>query len=284
VRGGAQVRAGDADHVGSRTIIGGRVATASPAASKRKETDGLMLEGLYSAAAGMSAQQQQLDAISNDLANINTNGYQSQRVAFNDLLYNKVDIAGTESTDGSGANAEFVGRSQTQGAMRETGDPLDVAIEGHGYIEVTLPSGQTALTRDGALGVDASGTIVNSQGHRLAPPIKLPPGVSPSHLSIAADGTVTAGGKKLGQIRVVTVTSPGHLASLGGNLFGATTESGEPHATGEARLLQGALEQSNVDMATDMATMVSTQRAFQMDSSAIQLENQMMTIANQLRA
>jgi flagellar hook-basal body protein len=103
-------------------------------------------------------------------------------------------------------------------------------------------------------------------------------------VSISADGTVTAAGKKLGQIKLVTVTSPGHLVSLGGNLFGTTKESGEPHPAGEARLLQGALEQSNVDMGTDMVTMTSTQRAFQMDSSAIQLENQMMTIANQLRA
>jgi flagellar basal-body rod protein FlgG len=243
-----------------------------------------MLEGLYSAAAGMSAQQQQLDAISNDLANVNTNGYQSQRVAFNDLLYNDVNIAGTQSTAGAGANAEFVGRSQVQGALRETGDPLDVAIEGRGYIQVTLPGGQTALTRDGSFGVDASGTIVDSQGHRLSPSIKLPSGVSPSQVSISADGTVTAEGKKLGQIKLVTVTSPGHLLSLGGNLFEATKDSGEPHPAGGARLLQGSLEQSNVDMGTDMATMTTTQRAFQMDSSAIQLENQMMTIANQLRA
>jgi len=242
-----------------------------------------MLEGLYSAAAGMSAQQQQLDAISNDLANVNTNGYQSQRVAFNDLLYNDVNIAGTQSTAGAGANAEFVGRTQVQGALRETGDPLDVAIEGRGYIQVTLPGGQTALTRDGALGVDAGGTIVDSQGHRLSPSIRLPSGVSPSQVSISADGTVTAEGKKLGQIKLVTVTSPGHLRSLGGNLFEATKDSGEPHPAGEAHLLQGALEQSNVDMGTDMVTMTTTQRAFQMDSSAIQLENQMMTIANQLR-
>ncbi len=102
----------------------------------------LMLEGLYSAAAGMSAQQEQLDAISNDLANISTTGYQSERVAFSDLLYNAVDEAGTESSIGAGASAQVIGRSQAQGPIQETGDPLDLAIEGEGYFQVKGPGGQ----------------------------------------------------------------------------------------------------------------------------------------------
>ncbi len=100
-----------------------------------------MLEGLYSAAAGMAAQQTQLDAISNDLANLSTNGYKSERVAFSDLLYNKVDIAGTETTAGAGAKAQILGRAQSQGALKETGNPLDLAIEGPGYFQVTRSNG-----------------------------------------------------------------------------------------------------------------------------------------------
>jgi flagellar basal-body rod protein FlgG len=242
-----------------------------------------MLEGLYSAAAGMEAQQEQLNAISNDLANVSTSGYKSERVAFSDLLYSPVNIAGTVSSDGAGASAKVIGRSEAQGSIQETGEPLDMAIEGPGYFEVTRANGQKALTREGTFGVDASGTIVNSEGNRLDPPIKLPAGVSASEVSIGPEGTVTAGKRTLGQIKLVTVTSPEHLLSEGGGEFSVTAASGAPHpATGKIR--QGALEASNVNVATDMSLMVSTQRAYQMNSTAIQTESQMMSIANQLRS
>ncbi len=241
-----------------------------------------MLEGLYSAAAGMSAQQEQLNAISNDLANLSTNGYKAERVAFSDLLYSPVDIAGTVSTDGAGASATVIGRSAAQGAITETGDPLDLAIEGPGYFEVTLANGQKSLTRDGSFGVDASGTIVDSQGSRLAPPIKLPAGVAPHEVSIAPDGTVAVGTRKLGQIKLVTVTAPEHLLSDGTGGLTPTAASGAPHAAG-GTIRQGALEASNVNIAGEMALMVSTQRDYQMNSTAIQDESQMMSIANQLR-
>ena len=206
-----------------------------------------MLEGLYSAAAGMSAQQEQLNAISNDLANLSTSGYKSERVAFSDLLYNPVDMAGTVSTDGAGASAKVIGRSEGQGSIQETGDPLDLAIEGAGYFEVTRANGQNALTRNGTFGVDASGTIVNSEGNRLTPPIKLPAGVSPSEVSIAPDGTVTAGTHKLGQIKLVTVTSPEHMLADGSGELTPTAASGTPHAA-TGKIHQGALEASNVNI------------------------------------
>ncbi|HSZ03972.1 MAG TPA: flagellar hook-basal body protein [Solirubrobacteraceae bacterium] len=241
-----------------------------------------MLEGLYSAAAGMSAQQEQLNAISNDLANLSTSGYKSERVAFSDLLYSPVDIAGTVSTDGAGASAKVIGRSETQGAITETGDPLNLAIEGAGYFEITRANGQKALTRDGTLGVDASGTIVNSEGNRLTPPIKLPAGVSPSEVTVSPNGTVTAGKRIVGQIKLVTVTSPEHMLANGSGELTPTAASGAPHpATG--KIHQGALEASNVNIAGAMALMVSTQRNYQMDSTAIQNESQMMSIANELR-
>jgi len=241
-----------------------------------------MLEGLYSAAAGMAAQQTQLDAVSNDLANLNTDGYKSERVAFGDLLYNKVDAAGTETAAGAGAAARIMGRSSTQGALKETGVPLDFAIEGEGFFEVTRPDGSTALTRNGAFSVDASGEIVDGQGNRLNPPIKLPPGVSEGALRVAPDGTVTAEGKKLGRIGLVTVGSPDHLIAEGGGLLVPGKESGEPRPAG-GRILQGALEDSNVDIGKDMTTLMTAERAFQMQSTAIQTESQMMAIANQLR-
>lgn len=244
-----------------------------------------MLEGLYSAAAGMSAQQEQLDAISNDLANASTTGYQSERVAFKDLLYNAVDEASTESSVGAGASAQVIGRSQSQGPIQETGDPLDLAIEGEGYFQVKSSGGQAALTRNGSFGVDANGTIVDAQGDPLEPPIKLPAGVSAGEVKIGPDGTVTAGKRTLGQIKLVTVPSPDHLLAGGDGTLTPTAASGSPQAIGAnvAKIHQGALEGSNVDMSKEMASMVSTQRAYQMSSSAIQTESQMMSIANQLR-
>ncbi len=253
-----------------------------PGLADDHEQDGPMLEGLYSAAAGMSAQQEQLDAISNDLANLSTDGYKSQRVSFSDLLYSPVDIAGTVSTDGAGASAKVIGRSEAQGAVTETGDPLDLAIEGPGFFELTRANGQKSLTRDGSFSVDANGMIVNSEGSKLTPPIKLPPGVSPREVSIGPDGTVTAGTRKLGQIKLVTVTAPEHMLENGANGLTPSAASGAPHpATG--KIHQGALEASNVNVAGEMALMVSTQRAFQMNSTAIQTDSQMMSIANQLR-
>ncbi len=242
-----------------------------------------MLEGLYSAAAGMSAQQEQLDAISNDLANLSTTGYKSERVAFSDLLYNTINVAGTSTSDGAGASARVIGRSESQGSLQETGDPLDLAIEGEGFFQVTLPNGQLALTRNGTFGVDASGSIVTSQGDRLAPPIKLPAGVSPSEVSIAPDGTVTAGKHALGKIKLVTVTSPEHLLADGSGELIPSAASGKPHAATNAVIRQGALESSNVNIASDMALMATTQRNYQLTSTAIQTESQMMSIANQLR-
>jgi flagellar basal-body rod protein FlgG len=243
-----------------------------------------MLEGLYSAAAGMAAQQEQLSAISNDLANVSTTGYKSERVAFRDLLYNKLEQAGTVTTAGAGAGAEVIGRSQSPGSLQQTGNPLDLAIDGEGYFEVKRPGGQLALTRNGTFGVDGSGTITNAEGNPLVPPIKLPAGVSASDLSIASDGTVSAGKQTLGQIKLVTVAAPDHMLADGSGAMTPTAASGAPQAATGAKIKQGMLEGSNVDVAKEMALMVSTQRNYQLTSTAIQTQSQMMSIANQLRA
>ncbi|HVR04415.1 MAG TPA: flagellar hook-basal body protein [Solirubrobacteraceae bacterium] len=242
-----------------------------------------MLEGMYAAASGMAAQQQQLDAIGNDLANGSTTGYKSERIGFRDLLYNQIQQAGTNTTVGAGAAANVIGFDQGQGAIQSTGNPLDLAIEGAGYFTVKRPDGTTALTRNGAFQVDAQGRLTTAEGDLLQPPITLPSGVSPSEVSIASDGTVTGPkGVALGKISLVTVAAPEHLLAAGGSLFTLTQASGAARPLEGSSIHQGALEGSNVDMATEMTQMMSTQRAYQMESSAIQTEDQMLSIANQL--
>ncbi len=246
-----------------------------------------MLEGLYSAAAGMAAQQQRIDGVSNDLANASTTGYKHVRVGFRDLLYNaQGGSAGPTVLAGAGAAAGFIGRSQGQGALQTTDQPLDVAIQGAGFLQVKRPDGSTALTRDGSLRLDADGRLTTSDGNLLQPEITVPRGTSADRLSIAGDGTVrvSAGGRALGRIELVTVPAPDGLQSLGGNLFAANAASGTPTAAGnDSTLRQGALEGSNVDVGDAMVDMIDAQRSFQMASKAIQMQDQMLEIANQVK-
>jgi len=241
-----------------------------------------MLEGLYAAASGMEAQQQQLDTIGNDLANASTTGYKAERVGFRDLLYNEVNIAGTATAVGAGAAARVLGRSQAQGSIQSTGDPLDLAIEGPGYFTVKRADGTVALTRDGSFQVNARGQLTTAEGNLLDPPIKLPKGASPSDVAIGPDGTVRVGAKTIGKIALVDVASPDHLLAAGGNLLTTSASSGHPRPSIRATIQQGALEGSNVDVGHDMVQMMGAQRSYQLESSAIQTQNQMLTIANQL--
>jgi len=245
-----------------------------------------MLEGLYSAAAGMNAQQQRIDGVANDLANSSTTGYKHVRVGFRDLLYSaQGGAAGTTVLAGAGAAAGFIGRSQEQGALQTTGQPLDLAIQGPGFFQVKRPDGSLALTRDGSLRLDALGRLTTNDGSIIQPPITVPRGTTPDQLSIAADGTVRVGdGRPLGRIQVVTVPAPDGLQPLGGNLFAATTDSGPPTAAGnDTALRQGVLESSNVDIGDAMVDMIDAQRSFQLASKAIQMQDQMLEIANQVK-
>jgi flagellar basal-body rod protein FlgG len=241
-----------------------------------------MLEGMLAAASGMEAQQQQLDAVGNDLANASTTGYKAERVGFRDLLYNQIDIAGTTATVGAGAAAQTIGRDQAQGSIQSTGNPLDLAIEGPGYLTVRRADGAVALTRDGSLQVNARGQLTTAEGNLLDPPIALPKGTSPSEVAIAPDGTVSVATRTIGKIALVDVASPDHLLAAGGNLFTAGAASGTPRPSAGATIQQGALEGSNVDVGNDMVQMMGAQRSYQLESSAIQTENQMLSIANQL--
>lgn len=240
-----------------------------------------MLEGLYSAAAGMAAQQQHMDAVANDLANVDTTGYKSVRVGFRDLLYTQAGkAAGTRVYAGAGAASDQLGRSLEQGSLQNTGRLMDVAIEGQGFFQVRLANGSTALTRDGNFHLDARGQMVNSTGARVLPAITVPQGVTEDQVSIASDGTVSAAGKQLGRLRVVTVRSPEGLTPAGNNLFTAGAASGPVRATGGTNLQQGYLEGSNVDMADAMVGMMDAQRGFELASKAISMQDEMAGIAN----
>jgi flagellar basal-body rod protein FlgG len=241
-----------------------------------------MLEGLYSAAAGMTAQQQRMDTLANDVANVNTTGYKHTRVAFRDLLYTQ-DRAGVVSS-GAGAAATPVGRGFAQGALRETGSKLDVAIEGDGFLQVRRADGTTAVTRDGSLRLDPNGRLTTQRGELLQPAITVPAGTNQADISIAADGTVSAADRRLGRIQLVTVRAPQALQSAGDSLFVATAASGPAQAMPAGRMVQGALESSNVDLADAMTQMMESQRSFQMASKAVQMQDQILQIANEVKA
>src|SRR3954468_18971474 len=190
-----------------------------------------MLTGLESAAAGMAAQQQRIDAVANDLANTNTTGYKHVRVAFRDLVYQDVPTAALPNVrTGSGVAATQAGRSFQQGALQSTGRNLDVAIQGEGFFRVRLADGRQALTRDGNLQVDGAGHLATPFGGVVQPAIRVPAGVSSEQLSIGADGSVRAGNRTLGRLEVVSVRSPQELMSAGDNAFIATPQSGAPRA------------------------------------------------------
>jgi flagellar basal-body rod protein FlgG len=242
-----------------------------------------MLEGLRTAAAGMAAQQQKLDAISNDLANANTTGYKRMRVGFSDLLYEQGGRPTTSDNAqfGTGARTVSIGRTFQQGSLRETGNPLDVAIEGAGFLKVKLSDGRQALTRDGGLQVDGNRRLATSTGGLIQPQIMIPEGIAAEQLSIGTDGTVLAEGKALGKIALVNVRSPQNLESVGENAFVTTARSGNAVAAPASSLLkQGALEGSNADLTQAMTDMIEAQRTYQLTSKAIQTADQMMEIAN----
>jgi flagellar basal-body rod protein FlgG len=241
-----------------------------------------MLEGLRTAAAGMAAQQQKLDGIANDLANANTTGYKHTRIGFKDLLYEQ---GGRPSANnvvrGTGAAAVDAGRGFEQGALRNTGGALDVALEGEGFLKVRLPDGRQGLTRDGDLHLDADRRLTTSTGGLIDPAIKIPEGVPEDRIAIERDGTVRANGAVVGKLQVVTVRATAGLLPVGDNAFTATAASGATRpAPAQTQVTQGALEASNTDMAQAMVDMIDAQRTFQMTSKAIQTADSMMEIAN----
>jgi flagellar basal-body rod protein FlgG len=239
-----------------------------------------VLEGLYTAAAGMAAQQQRLDAVSNDIANVNTAGYKGVRVGFRDLVYQADGPSGVRT--GAGAATTQLGRRSEQGALQITDQPFDLAIQGEGYFQVRRADGQIALTRSGTFLPNARGQLVNPGGELLVPPITIPKGVDAQSVNIASDGTVSVQGRRIGQVRIVTVPAPNGLAPAGDNDYLVTAASGGTRAA-TGTLVQGALESSNVDLADAMVDMMDAQRSYAMASKAIHMQDQMMEIANGIK-
>jgi flagellar basal-body rod protein FlgG len=184
---------------------------------------------------------------------------------------------------GAGSSAQTIGFSEAQGSLQQTGNPLDVAIQGAGYLEVRQADGALGLTRNGTLQLNARGQITTDTGLELVPPITLPKGASPSDVSIAGDGTVSVGEKKVGKIQVVQVTAPGGLLPQGDGVYAVTAASGAATVAKGSSLAQGFLEQSNVSLDTEIATMETAQQAYDMGSKAVQMEAQLGQIAATLK-
>jgi flagellar basal-body rod protein FlgG len=242
-----------------------------------------MNTALTTAAAGMEAQQNWMDALSNDIANVSTTGYKSLRVGFRDLLYQSPGRGGaTGTTTGAGAAAEVIGQNFEPGALEATERPLDVALTTPGFIEVRAAGGGVALTRDGNLQIGPDGQLRMATGQALQPPVRIPKGVDPKEVSIAPDGTVSAGKRTFGKIALVAVTNPDGLRADGEDGYLPTAASGPVKAAPKARLQQGALEASNVDMASVMTAMTEAQQGYELAGKAVTTQDEVLAVANGL--
>lgn len=261
------------------------------------------MKALYIASTGMAAQERNVEVISNNIANMRTTGYKRQRAEFQDLLYQAYRRAGSTTSDagtqvpvgieiGSGVKLAATARVMTQGNVVPTEKELDVAIRGEGFFVIALPDGRTAYTRDGTFERDATGTIVNIDGFQVEPGI-IVPGDATS-VSISRDGIVEAylnGDSfptQLGQLQMARFVNKGGLESIGDNLFLETAASGEaqlglPDADGMGSLLQGVLENANVNAVTEMADLIAAQRAYEMNARVISGADQMLQATAQLR-
>ncbi|EAX47458.1 flagellar basal-body rod protein FlgG [Thermosinus carboxydivorans Nor1] len=254
-----------------------------------------MMRALWTAGSGMVAQQANVDVISNNLANVNTTGFKKSRTDFQDLMYQTIRQAGaatgadtqlpTGIQIGHGVRQVATQKIYTQGNFQQTGNPLDLAIEGDGFFQITLPDGTLAYTRDGAFKKDAQGRIVTSEGYPLEPQIIIPENAT--ELLISADGRVTAkipgqtDPQDLGQIQIVRFINPAGLDSIGRNLLKETAASGapvvlNPGTDGAGTLVQQYLEMSNVQVVEEMVNMIVAQRAYEINAKAITTADDML--------
>ena len=260
-----------------------------------------MIRSLWIAKSGLDAQQTQLDVISNNLANVSTNGFKRSRAVFEDLLYQNLRQPGAQSSQttqvpaglmvGTGVRPVATARMFTQGGLQQTGNSLDLAINGNGFFQVQMPDGTIGYTRDGSFHRDANGALVTSNGHALQPAISIP--ANALSITIAQDGTVQASvpgataPTTLGAIQLANFVNPGGMQPLGQNLFSETAASGTPQngapgSNGHGVLNQGYVESSNVNIVEEMVSMIQTQRAYEINSKAIQTSDQMLQKLAQL--
>ena len=260
-----------------------------------------MIRSLWIAKTGMEAQQLQLDTISHNLANVGTNGFKRGHAVFEDLIYQNLRQAGANSSEqtqlptglqiGLGVRAVSMSRNFSQGNLQQTGNNLDVAVKGNGFFQVQMPDGTVAYTRDGAFQVDAQGQIVTNNGFTVQPGITIP--ANAQSVTIAADGTVgvllpgQSAPQSVGQLQLAGFANPAGLDPRGQNLFGETAASGTPNAgvpgaNGLGTLAQGYVETSNVNVVEELVAMIQTQRAYEINSKAIQTSDQMLQRLGQL--
>jgi flagellar basal-body rod protein FlgG len=256
---------------------------------------------LRAAATGMMAQQLRTEVIANNLANVNTTGFKRSRAQFEDLLYQTVQgaaVVGQPESQtapsiqvGRGTRLVGVQRLHTQGPMETTNRPLDVAIEGEGFLQVQMPSGQAAYTRDGSLQISDQGTLVTAQGYALQPNIKIPSDATGITISQTGIVAATRGQSieptELGRIELARFSNPAGLQAQGENLYAQTPASGEavtgfPQEDGFGRTVQGSVESSNVEIVQEMVDMITAMRAYEINSKAIKNSEDMMEMANNL--
>jgi flagellar basal-body rod protein FlgG len=260
-----------------------------------------MINSLWISKTGMEAQQTQLDVISHNLANVSTNGYKRSSAVFEDLMYQNLRQVGTNSAEqsqlptglqlGLGVRTVATSRSFSQGSLQQSSNNLDVAINGNGFFQITMPDGTIGYTRDGSFQVDAQGRLVTSSGLPVANGVTVP--ANAKSVAIANDGTVTAQipgnvqPQPIGTIALATFINPAGLDPKGQNLYAESVASGQPNTgtpgtNGMGSLMQGYVETSNVNVVQELVTMIQTQRAYEMNSKAIQTSDQMLQKLGQL--
>jgi flagellar basal-body rod protein FlgG len=253
------------------------------------------MRALYAAASGMAVQQTQLETVANNIANVGTTGFKRNEAAFEDLFYQELTNGGKSAgapgmSVGSGARLSSLQKDHREGSMSQTDNALHVAIQGNGYLEVTTPDGESMFTRDGRFTLDADGTLMSQGGYPVAGNILIPPDAA--SVEITRDGTlraVLAGDIQptvLGQLEVVDFTNRGGLRAIGGNMYQQSEQSGEATIVEMGprnAVVQGFLEDSNVDIAGELVKMILTQRAYELNSKVVQAADDTMQIAVNLR-
>ena len=261
------------------------------------------MQALKIAATGMAAQQMRVDVTANNIANMNTTGYNARRAEYSDLHYQQLRSPGAVTAGtgeilpagvqiGLGVRPSAVSVELRQGAMRQTNGELDLGIEGDGYIEVTLPSGDTAYTRDGALKLTGEGEIVTSDGYTILAGITIP--IDAKSVEINRDGTVFAffdgqvQGQQIGEIQIATFINDKGLRALGDNLFVETGASGppnvgEPGVDGRGTFRQGYLEESSVDVVAEITELIEAQRGYELNSRVLAAADEMLSTTSRVR-
>jgi flagellar basal-body rod protein FlgG len=261
-----------------------------------------MMRSLWTAGTGMTAQQANIDVISNNLANVSTTGYKKSRSDFQDLMYQTIRQAGSATGPdtqlptgiqiGHGVRQVATTKQHTQGNFQQTGNSLDIAIEGEGFFQINMPDGTLAYTRDGAFKKDSTGRIVTAEGYTLDGGITIPDNAT--DIAISSDGIVTATipgqttPQNLGTIQLARFVNPAGLDSMGRNLYKETAASGtptpdNPGANGNGTLVQKYLEMSNVQVVEEMVNMIVAQRAYEMNSKAITTSDEMLSLVANMK-